>query len=152
VDREVTQVALAGVGVEFGATRLLADVTLTVARGDRWGIIGRNGSGKTTLFRLITGEQAPTSGTIARGSGLRISLMEQHREFAGAETVWDAAAGGFAELLGVERSLAAQAAELAGTTATSSDSIARAATPSPRGSMRCCTAWASIPTRPAGAR
>jgi ATP-binding cassette subfamily F protein 3 len=113
VDREVTQVALAGVGVEFGATRLLADVTLTVARGDRWGIIGRNGSGKTTLFRLITGEQAPTSGTIARGSGLRISLMEQHREFAGAETVWDAAAGGFAELLGVERSLAAQAAELA---------------------------------------
>jgi ATP-binding cassette subfamily F protein 3 len=113
VDREVTQLALAGVGVEFGATRLLTDVTLTVTRGDRWGIIGRNGSGKTTLFRLITGEQAPTSGTVARGSGLRISLMEQHRDFGDAETVWDAAAGGFTELLGLERSLAAQATELA---------------------------------------
>ncbi|HUF34949.1 MAG TPA: ABC-F family ATP-binding cassette domain-containing protein [Gemmatimonadales bacterium] len=109
----MTQIALSGVGVEFGSTRLLSDVTLTVAGGDRWGIIGRNGSGKTTLFRLITGEQAPTEGTIARASGLRISLMEQHREFPGAETVWDAAAGGFAELLELERSLAAQGAELA---------------------------------------
>jgi len=109
----MTQLALSAVGVEFGSTRLLSDATLTVTRGDRWGIIGRNGSGKTTLFRLITGEQAPTEGTIARGSGLRISLMEQHREFPGAETVWDAAAGAFAELLELERSLAAQGAELA---------------------------------------
>ena len=109
----MTQLALSGVGVEFGSTRLLSDVTLTVARGDRWGVIGRNGSGKTTLFRLITGEQQPTSGTIARASGLRISLMEQHRDFADAPTVWDAAAGAFADLLGLERSLAGQAAALA---------------------------------------
>src|ERR671918_806784 len=49
----------AGVRVEFGATRLLDDVTFTVARGERWGIIGRNGTGKTTLFRLTTGELRP---------------------------------------------------------------------------------------------
>ncbi|HYC32381.1 MAG TPA: ABC-F family ATP-binding cassette domain-containing protein, partial [Gemmatimonadales bacterium] len=109
----MTQLALSGVGVEYGSTRLLSDVTLTVARGDRWGIIGRNGSGKTTLFRLITGEQAPTAGTVSRASGLRISLMEQHRDFAGAETVWDAAAGGFQELLRLEHSLAGQAVALA---------------------------------------
>jgi len=39
--------------------------------------------------------------------------MEQHREFAGADTVWEAAAGAFAELLALERSLAAQATALA---------------------------------------
>jgi ATP-binding cassette, subfamily F, member 3 len=109
----MTQLALAGVGVEFGATRLFGDVTLTVARGDRWGIIGRNGSGKTTLLRLITGEAAPSAGTVARASGMRFSVMEQHREFAGADTVWEAAAGAFAELLALERSLAAQATALA---------------------------------------
>ncbi|MGH7512813.1 MAG: ABC-F family ATP-binding cassette domain-containing protein [Gemmatimonadales bacterium] len=109
----MTQLALAGVGVEFGATRLFGDVTLTVARGDRWGIIGRNGSGKTTLLRIVTGETQPSTGTVARASGLRFSLMEQHREFAGADTVWEAAAGAFAELLGLERSLAAQATALA---------------------------------------
>jgi ATP-binding cassette, subfamily F, member 3 len=109
----MTQLALAGIAVDFGATRLFGDVTLTVSRGERWGIIGRNGSGKTTLFRVITGETTPSAGTVARAGGLRFSVMEQHREFAGAATVWEAAAGAFGELLALERSLAAQAVALA---------------------------------------
>ena len=109
----MTQLALAGVAVDFGATRVLDDVTLTVVRGDRWGVIGRNGSGKTTLFRVIAGETQPSVGTVARAGGLRFSVMEQHREFAGASTVWEAAAAAFGELLALERSLAAQAATLA---------------------------------------
>ena len=108
----MSQIALSAIAVEFGSTRLLSDVTLTVARGDRWGIIGRNGSGKTTLFRIIAGEAEPSAGTVARASGLRHSMMEQHREFGGATTVWEAAAGAFGELLALERSLAAQAVEL----------------------------------------
>ncbi|HET9040938.1 MAG TPA: ABC-F family ATP-binding cassette domain-containing protein [Gemmatimonadales bacterium] len=109
----MTQLALSGIAVEFGATRLLGDVTLTVARGERWGIIGRNGSGKTTLFRIIAGETEPSAGTVARASGLRYSIMEQHRDFGGAATVWEAAAGAFGELLALERSLAEQATALA---------------------------------------
>ncbi|HLS47219.1 MAG TPA: ABC-F family ATP-binding cassette domain-containing protein, partial [Gemmatimonadales bacterium] len=105
----MTQLSFSGVAVEFGATALLADVTFTVTRGERWGIVGRNGSGKTTLFRLITRDLSPTRGSVARASGLRISVMEQHRDFGGAETVWEAAAGPFAELFALERSLAEQA-------------------------------------------
>ena len=59
-------IALSGVGVEFGATTLFKDITFTIARGDRWGVVGRNGIGKTTLFKLITGAQQPTSGQVAR--------------------------------------------------------------------------------------
>jgi len=109
----MTQIALAGVAVQFGATRVLDDVTVTVARGERWGIIGRNGSGKTSLLRVINGETDPAAGTVARASGLRFSVMEQHREFGGATTVWEAAAGAFRELFALERSLAEQAAALA---------------------------------------
>jgi ATP-binding cassette subfamily F protein 3 len=113
VDRPLTQLAFAGVRVEFGATRLLDDVTFTVTRGARWGVIGRNGAGKTTLFRLITGELRPAAGTVARASGLRVSLMDQQRAFAGAGTVWEAAAGPYRSLLDLERSLAEQATALA---------------------------------------
>jgi ATP-binding cassette subfamily F protein 3 len=113
VDRSVTQLSLSNVSVEFGATPLFSGLTLTVTRGQRWGIIGRNGSGKTTLLRLITGEAEPTSGTVARATGLRWSVMEQHREFEGAATVWEAAAGAFGELWALERSLADQSAAMA---------------------------------------
>ena len=65
MDRPLTQLSFAGVRVEFGATRLLDDVTFTVTRGERWGIIGRNGAGKTTLFRLVTGELQPAAGSVA---------------------------------------------------------------------------------------
>ncbi|MEA2723664.1 MAG: ATP-binding cassette, subfamily er 3 [Gemmatimonadales bacterium] len=109
----MTQFSVSGVAVEFGATRLFSDVTFTVARGEKWGVVGRNGSGKTTLFRLLTGEAEPTRGTVSRVSGLNFSVMEQHREFAGAATVWEAAAGPFAELLELERSLAVQGTALA---------------------------------------
>ena len=109
----MTQISVSNVSVEFGATTVFSGVTFTVARGERWGVLGRNGSGKTTLFSLITGTQQPTSGVISRQPGLRVALLEQHREFVGAETVWEAAAGEFAELLALEQSLANQAQKLA---------------------------------------
>jgi ATP-binding cassette subfamily F protein 3 len=108
----VTQLALSDVGVEFGATTLFERVTFTVAAGERWGVIGRNGSGKTTLFRLLTGQMQPSRGQIARQPGLRVTLLEQHRDFGDAKTVWDAVAGGLAELRALERSLAEQAAAM----------------------------------------
>jgi ATP-binding cassette subfamily F protein 3 len=108
----VTQLAAAELRVDFGATTLFKDITFTVSAGERWGIVGRNGTGKTTLFRLLTGEMQPTQGQIARQPGIRVSLLEQHREFAGATTIWEVAAGQFAELLALERSLVEQAKKL----------------------------------------
>jgi energy-coupling factor transporter ATP-binding protein EcfA2 len=95
----LTQIAVSNAGVEFGATRIFQGITFTVGEGERWAILGRNGSGKTTLFRLITGSQQPTEGAITRQPGLRLALLEQHRDFGGAETVWQAGAGEFADLL-----------------------------------------------------
>src|SRR4051812_46704179 len=105
----MTILAVNNVGVDFGATTLLKDVSFTVGEGERWGIIGRNGTGKTTLFRLITGEMAPTQGSVSRSNATKVSLLEQHRHFGSATTVWEAAAGAFADLFALEKSITEQA-------------------------------------------
>jgi ATP-binding cassette, subfamily F, member 3 len=111
----MTQIAVSGAAVEFGATLLFKDITFTVTAGERWGIVGRNGTGKTTLFKLMTGDLAPSRGQVARQSGLSVSLLGQHRDYGAATTVWEAAAGPFADLLALEQSLAEQAEGLATT-------------------------------------
>jgi len=104
----VTQLSASDLTVQFGATTVFRNVTFTVGRGDRWGIIGRNGSGKTSLFNLLVGTSEPTTGVIARQPGIRISLLEQHRDFDNATTIWEGAAGGCSDLLKLEKSLGEQ--------------------------------------------
>jgi len=105
----VTLLSLGGVAIQYGADPLLTDITCVVSRGERWGLIGRNGGGKTSLFRAITGDLQPAKGGVARAPGLRIALLDQHRDFAGAETVWEAACAAFRPLLALEHSLQEQA-------------------------------------------
>ncbi|HEX9164924.1 MAG TPA: ABC-F family ATP-binding cassette domain-containing protein [Gemmatimonadales bacterium] len=109
----MTLFSFGGVSVEYGATTVLRDVTWTVTPGERWGIVGRNGAGKTTLFRLLTGATAPATGAVSRRPGLRMALLDQHRDFGEAATVWAAAAASFAPLIALERSLAEQGEHLA---------------------------------------
>jgi capsular polysaccharide transport system ATP-binding protein len=47
-----------------GRKRVLDDVNLTIARGERIALLGRNGAGKTTLIKLIGGVEMPTAGKI----------------------------------------------------------------------------------------
>jgi ATP-binding cassette subfamily F protein 3 len=108
----VTLLSLANVGVSFGATELFKNVTFTVAEGERWGIIGRNGAGKSSIFKLITGDLKPTVGSVARKPGLRHALLDQHRAFAGAATVWEAGAAAWGEVIALEKRIAEQAMEL----------------------------------------
>jgi ATP-binding cassette subfamily F protein 3 len=109
----VSQLSLSDIALEFGATTLFHDVTFTVAKGDRWGIVGRNGSGKTSLFNIITGTLTPARGATARTPGLRVSLLDQYRDFGHAVSVWDAAALPYAPVMEIELSLAKQAVQLA---------------------------------------
>lgn len=109
----MTQISLSNVSVSYGATTVLRDVTVSIAAGERWGIIGRNGSGKTSLLRIVKGVQQPSAGAVARAPGLRFAELGQHRDFGAAVTVWEAVAEAFRALMDLGRGLETQAAELA---------------------------------------
>lgn len=108
----MTLISIGNAGVDFGATTIFSDVTLTIAAGDRWAVVGRNGTGKSTLVRIITGDLVPTRGSVARMPGLKVALMYQHRRFPEDQSLWDIVAGAFGDLRLLEHSLAAQAANL----------------------------------------
>ena len=64
---------------EIGGRTIIRDLTTTIMRGDKVGIIGSNGSGKTTLLRLLLGELSPTAGRVKRGTNLEVAYFDQLR-------------------------------------------------------------------------
>ncbi|MFT4258427.1 heme ABC transporter ATP-binding protein [Microbacterium sp.] len=52
------------VGYSAGAVRILEDVTLDIGYGRVLGLVGPNGAGKSTLLSILTGDAAPTTGTV----------------------------------------------------------------------------------------
>jgi ATP-binding cassette subfamily F protein uup len=67
------------VAFAYDSVPIVRDLTTTILRGDRIGLIGPNGSGKTTLLRILLGELTPRSGTVRLGTNLRIAYFDQHR-------------------------------------------------------------------------
>jgi ATP-binding cassette subfamily F protein uup len=56
---------------------LFTDVSLTLSTGDRLGLVGINGTGKSTLLRVLAGKADPEAGTIRRGRGARVVMLDQ---------------------------------------------------------------------------
>ena len=83
-------------------TRVVDNVSLRVARGDRIGIVGPNGSGKTTLLSLLTERLPPDTGSVRIGSNVRMHVLDQRRQTLDADvSVKDFLTGGHGETLSV---------------------------------------------------
>jgi ATP-binding cassette, subfamily F, member 3 len=50
----------------FGLSNLFANLSFTINKGARIGLVGPNGVGKTTLLRIIAGEDEASTGSVSR--------------------------------------------------------------------------------------
>jgi ATP-binding cassette ChvD family protein len=74
----------------FGDNLLFEGLNFRLPRGGIVGVIGPNGAGKTTLFRMITGQDTPTTGTVSVGSTVQLAYVDQSRDSLAADkTVWE---------------------------------------------------------------
>jgi len=83
--------------LHYGTLALLDDVSLTIARGEKIGLLGRNGAGKTTLLRVLESEVLPDSGERWLRPGTRMAWLQQTLPEADGQTVYDLVAGGLEE-------------------------------------------------------
>ena len=71
---------VSGLGFAYpGEAPIVKELDLRILQGERIGIIGPNGSGKTTLLRLLTGQLAPSAGSVIPGSRIQIGGIDQLR-------------------------------------------------------------------------
>jgi ATP-binding cassette ChvD family protein len=69
---------------------LIENLGFSVPAGAIAGIIGPNGAGKTTLFRIITGQEEPSSGSIRIGPTVKLAYVDQSRDVLDSnKNIWE---------------------------------------------------------------
>lgn len=73
----------------YGAITVLEDVSFSLEKGQKVGLVGDNGTGKSTLFKILARVVEPDSGTITVRKGLVIGYMPQDTSLVTDETISD---------------------------------------------------------------
>ena len=80
-----TVIEVKGLSKGFGDRLLIENLTFSLPPAGIVGIIGPNGAGKTTLFNMLSGQEAPDSGTITIGDTVQMSYVDQSRDTLNAD-------------------------------------------------------------------
>jgi len=75
-------------GKSFGAEEIFSELSFSVSKNARIGLVGANGVGKTTLLRILMGEDSPTEGQVQIAKGVRIGYLPQRAQLDSHQTLW----------------------------------------------------------------
>lgn len=109
------------VSVSFGGVPLYDEIAFRLKPGDRVGLVGKNGAGKSTLLKVLSGDMAPDSGTIAADKEIKIGFLKQDIDFEKGRTVLDEAYQAFEEIKALEAEMEEVNQQLASRTDYESD-------------------------------
>lgn len=93
----------------FGENLLYENLNFKLPAGGIVGIIGPNGAGKTTLFKMIMGQEKPTSGDFKLGQTVKLSYVDQGRGLDPNKTVFETVADGLDVIKFAEREVNSRA-------------------------------------------
>jgi ATP-binding cassette, subfamily F, member 3 len=65
----------------YGTQVLFEDISFTLGKGERVGLVGRNGTGKSTLFKILLNEELPDAGDVIIPKNYQIETLKQHLQF-----------------------------------------------------------------------
>lgn len=83
---------------EYGIEAVLKDFSLNVNQGEAVALIGPNGSGKTTIFRIITGQEHFSQGTVSVRNDIEVGYLDQLPDFKAELTIYQELEKVFAEV------------------------------------------------------
>ena len=75
-----TPLRASGLSRSYGSLEVFTDVDLAIDRGSKVVVLGLNGAGKTTLLRMLAGVDAPDTGEVEPGHGLKLGYYAQEHE------------------------------------------------------------------------
>jgi len=85
-----TPLTASNLSKSYGSLEIFTGVDLAIDRGSRVVVLGLNGAGKTTLLKLLGGYEAPDTGEVLAGHGLRLGYYAQEHETIEPDaTVWE---------------------------------------------------------------
>jgi ATP-binding cassette subfamily F protein 3 len=83
--------AIRGLVKSYGNLNVFHDVNFTLYRGEKAAVVGVNGAGKSTLSRILSGEEAPTSGEVGYGLNVKMAFFSQEsaQNLNYSRTLWE---------------------------------------------------------------
>ena len=89
----------------YAGTSTLKNVSFSIEKGEKIGIVGKNGSGKTTLLRLINGQENYEEGSISFGKNIKIGFSEQLPVFDAQTTIIEIVMEAFKDIYDLRRQI-----------------------------------------------
>lgn len=97
----------------YGHLPVLNDVSLTVDRGQRVGLVGANGAGKSTLLKIIVGDVEADAGTVTLAKGVEYGYLPQIIETFAHQSVQALIEHAVADMTALEEELRRVESEMA---------------------------------------
>lgn len=91
-------VSVNDIRMEFSSRPIFSDVSFVINKTDKIGLAGKNGAGKSTLLKIISGLQAPTSGSVSKPSEVSIGYLPQQMKLADDTSIINEAKKAFARI------------------------------------------------------